>query len=253
MTFHQPQIELKNIHKCYGALKVLKGIDLAVREGEVLVLIGPSGSGKSTLLRCVNMLEAPTDGQILFQNQLVNDPKRSHRAQEQIINTMRMKIGMVFQQFNLFPHLTVLENVTLAPIQLQGVSRQQANTEADALLEKVGVLDKRNVYPGTLSGGQKQRVAIARALALKPNAMLFDEPTSALDPEMVGGVLAVMEDLAKSGMTMMVVTHEMRFAEKVGDRIVFMADGNIVEQNTPDQLFRNPQHQRTQMFLADIR
>jgi len=252
VTPDHPRIELKNIHKSYGSLKVLKGIDLQVREAEVLVLIGPSGSGKSTLLRCVNMLEAPTYGQIFFQNQLVNDRERSHRVQERFINAMRMKIGMVFQQFNLFPHLTVLENVTLAPIQLQGLDRRQANTEADALLAKVGVLEKRDVYPSTLSGGQKQRVAIARALALKPDAMLFDEPTSALDPEMVGGVLAVMEDLAKSGMTMMVVTHEMRFAEKVADRVVFMADGNIVEQNAPDQLFHNPQHQRTQLFLADI-
>ena len=165
---------------------------------------------------------------------------------------MRMKIGMVFQQFNLFPHLTVLENVTLAPTQLLGTTRERARAQADNLLEKVGVLDKRDVYPGNLSGGQKQRVAIARALALTPDAMLFDEPTSALDPEMVGGVLAVMEDLAKGGMTMLIVTHEMRFAEKVADRVVFMADGNIVEQNTPDQLFHSPQHRRTQAFLADI-
>lgn len=252
MTLGEPQIQLSNIHKRYGSLEVLEGIDLKVREGEVVVLIGPSGSGKSTLLRCINMLEAPTAGKIVFQGHWVNDAKRGHRAQEKFINAMRMKIGMVFQQFNLFPHLTVLENVTLAPMQLQGLDRQRANAAADALLEKVGVLDKRDVYPGTLSGGQKQRVAIARALALNPDAMLFDEPTSALDPEMVGGVLAVVEDLARSGMTMVVVTHEMRFAEKVADRVVFMANGNIVEQNTPDQLFHNPQHPRTQTFLADI-
>jgi len=252
MTLGEPQIQLRNIHKHYGSLQVLKGIDLTVRQGEVVVLIGPSGSGKSTLLRCVNLLESPAAGEISFQGQLVNDAKRSQRHQERFVNTMRMKIGMVFQQFNLFPHLTVLENVTLAPTQLLGTTRERARAQADNLLEKVGVLDKRDVYPGNLSGGQKQRVAIARALALTPDAMLFDEPTSALDPEMVGGVLAVMEDLAKGGMTMLIVTHEMRFAEKVADRVVFMADGNIVEQNTPDQLFHSPQHRRTQAFLADI-
>ncbi|MCE4071090.1 MULTISPECIES: amino acid ABC transporter ATP-binding protein [Pseudomonas] len=246
------QIQLKDIHKHYGPLEVLKGIDLDVHKGEVMVLIGPSGSGKSTLLRCVNMLEQPTRGEILFQDQLINDRQRSHRAQEKYLNSLRMKVGMVFQHFNLFPHLTVLENITIAPTQLQGIDPRQARAEAEELLEKVGVLDKRDVYPGNLSGGQKQRVAIARALALKPDAMLFDEPTSALDPEMVGGVLNVMESLARSGMTMMVVTHEMRFAEKVADRVVFMADGNIVEQGTPQEVFRAPQQQRTRAFLADI-
>ncbi|OBY88908.1 MULTISPECIES: amino acid ABC transporter ATP-binding protein [Pseudomonas] len=246
------QIQLKDIHKHYGPLEVLKGIDLDVHKGEVMVLIGPSGSGKSTLLRCVNMLEQPTRGEILFQDQLINDRQRSHRAQEKYLNGLRMKVGMVFQHFNLFPHLTVLENITIAPTQLQGIDPRQARAEAEELLEKVGVLDKRDVYPGNLSGGQKQRVAIARALALKPDAMLFDEPTSALDPEMVGGVLNVMESLARSGMTMMVVTHEMRFAEKVADRVVFMADGNIVEQGTPQEVFRAPQQQRTRAFLADI-
>ncbi|WP_313464605.1 amino acid ABC transporter ATP-binding protein [Pseudomonas nitroreducens] len=246
------QIQLKDIHKHYGPLEVLKGIDLDVHKGEVMVLIGPSGSGKSTLLRCVNMLEQPTRGEILFQDQLINDRQRSHRAQEKYLNSLRMKVGMVFQHFNLFPHLTVLENITIAPTQLQGLDPRQARAEAEELLEKVGVLDKRDVYPGNLSGGQKQRVAIARALALKPDAMLFDEPTSALDPEMVGGVLNVMESLARSGMTMMVVTHEMRFAEKVADRVVFMADGNIVEQGTPQEVFRAPQQQRTRAFLADI-
>ncbi|QRY79337.1 amino acid ABC transporter ATP-binding protein [Pseudomonas sp. PDNC002] len=246
------QIQLKDIHKHYGPLEVLKGIDLDVHKGEVMVLIGPSGSGKSTLLRCVNMLEQPTRGEIFFQDQLINDRQRSHRAQEKYLNGLRMKVGMVFQHFNLFPHLTVLENITIAPTQLQGVDPRQARAEAEELLEKVGVLDKRDVYPGNLSGGQKQRVAIARALALKPDAMLFDEPTSALDPEMVGGVLNVMESLARSGMTMMVVTHEMRFAEKVADRVVFMADGNIVEQGTPQEVFRAPQQQRTRAFLADI-
>lgn len=252
MSTVDAQIQLKNIHKNFGRLEVLKGIDLEVRKGEVLVLIGPSGSGKSTLLRCVNMLEEPSQGEIHFQNQLVNDSRSSYRTREKNLNAMRMKVGMVFQHFNLFPHLTVLENITIAPIQLQGVSPKQARLEAQQLLEKVGVLDKCDDYPGNLSGGQKQRVAIARALALKPDAMLFDEPTSALDPEMVGGVLSVMEELAQSGMTMMVVTHEMRFAEKVADRVVFMADGNIVEQGTPSQVFRNPQHPRTQLFLADI-
>ena len=246
------QIQLKDIHKHYGPLEVLKGIDLDVHKGEVMVLNGPSGSGKSTLLRCVNMLEQPTRGEILFQDQLINDRQRSHRAQEKYLNSLRMKVGMVFQHFNLFPHLTVLENITIAPTQLQGIDPRQARAEAEELLEKVGVLDKRDVYPGNLSGGQKQRVAIARALALKPDAMLFDEPTSALDPEMVGGVLNVMESLARSGMTMMVVTHEMRFAEKVADRVVFMADGNIVEQGTPQEVFRAPQQQRTRAFLADI-
>ncbi|MFZ6048167.1 amino acid ABC transporter ATP-binding protein [Pseudomonas sp. CR3202] len=252
MNTGNAQIQLKNVHKRYGALEVLKGIDLDVHKGEVVVLIGPSGSGKSTLLRCVNMLEEPSAGQILFQDQLVNDRKRSHRARESYLNAMRMKVGMVFQHFNLFPHLTVLENITIAPTQLQGVDPRQARAEAEELLAKVGVLDKRDVYPGNLSGGQKQRVAIARALALKPDAMLFDEPTSALDPEMVGGVLSVMESLASSGMTMMVVTHEMRFAEKVADRVVFMAGGNIVEQGTPAQVFGAPQQPRTRQFLADI-
>ncbi|MDH4558801.1 amino acid ABC transporter ATP-binding protein [Pseudomonas sp. BN417] len=252
MNTGKAQIQLKSLHKRYGALEVLKGIDLDVHKGEVVVLIGPSGSGKSTLLRCVNMLEEPSAGQILFQDQLVNDRKRSHRARERYLNAMRMKVGMVFQHFNLFPHLTVLENITIAPTQLQGVDPRQARAEAEELLAKVGVLDKRDVYPGNLSGGQKQRVAIARALALKPDAMLFDEPTSALDPEMVGGVLSVMESLGSSGMTMMVVTHEMRFAEKVADRVVFMADGNIVEQGTPAQVFGAPQQPRTRQFLADI-
>jgi len=252
MNITDVQIQLKDIHKHYGPLEVLKGIDLDVRRGEVMVLIGPSGSGKSTLLRCVNMLEQPTRGEIHFQGQLINDRRRSHGAQEKYLNSLRMKVGMVFQHFNLFPHLTVLENITIAPTQLQGIDPRQARAEAEELLEKVGVLDKRDVYPGNLSGGQKQRVAIARALALKPDAMLFDEPTSALDPEMVGGVLTVMESLARSGMTMMVVTHEMRFAEKVADRVVFMADGNIVEQGTPQEVFRQPQQQRTRSFLADI-
>ncbi|HIC7210297.1 amino acid ABC transporter ATP-binding protein [Burkholderia stabilis] len=253
MNGTQPQIVLRDIHKTYGTLEVLKGISLDVRKGEVVVLIGPSGSGKSTLLRCVNHLETPTRGEVRVLGSLVNDPGRGHRAQERYLNAMRMKVGMVFQHFNLFPHLTVLDNLTLAPMQLLGMTGSQARDEARELLDKVGVLDKQDVYPGNLSGGQKQRVAIARALALKPDAMLFDEPTSALDPEMVGGVLAVMERLAKAGMTMMVVTHEMRFAERVADRVVFMADGRVVEDGCPTEIFHRPSHERTQAFLADIR
>ncbi|QBR02028.1 amino acid ABC transporter ATP-binding protein [Paraburkholderia pallida] len=253
MSRAQAQIALRDIHKTYGSLEVLKGISLDVHKGEVVVLIGPSGSGKSTLLRCVNQLETPTRGEVHVLGSLVNDARRGHRAQERYLNAMRMKVGMVFQHFNLFPHLTVLENLTLAPVELLGRSAASARAEARELLEMVGVLDKQDVYPGNLSGGQKQRVAIARALALKPEAMLFDEPTSALDPEMVGGVLAVMERLAKAGMTMMVVTHEMRFAERVADRVVFMADGRVIEEGSPAEIFYQPSHERTQTFLADIR
>ncbi|NLP63705.1 amino acid ABC transporter ATP-binding protein [Paraburkholderia sacchari] len=253
MSHAEPRIALRDIHKTYGPLEVLKGISLDVNKGEVVVLIGPSGSGKSTLLRCVNHLETPTRGEVRVLGSLVNDPHRSHGEQERYLNAMRMKVGMVFQHFNLFPHLTVLENLMLAPVQLLRMSAAQARDEARELLDKVGVLDKQDVYPGNLSGGQKQRVAIARALALKPEAMLFDEPTSALDPEMVGGVLAVMERLAAAGMTMMVVTHEMRFAERVADRVVFMADGRVVEAGRPADIFHQPAHERTQAFLADIR
>ncbi|WP_028223366.1 amino acid ABC transporter ATP-binding protein [Paraburkholderia oxyphila] len=253
MSRAQAQIALRDIHKTYGSLEVLKGISLDVHKGEVVVLIGPSGSGKSTLLRCVNQLETPTRGEVQVLGSLVNDARRGHRAQERYLNAMRMKVGMVFQHFNLFPHLTVLENLTLAPVELLGRSAAEARAEARELLGMVGVLDKQDVYPGNLSGGQKQRVAIARALALKPEAMLFDEPTSALDPEMVGGVLAVMERLAKAGMTMMVVTHEMRFAERVADRVVFMADGRVIEEGSPAEIFYQPSHERTQTFLADIR
>jgi ABC-type polar amino acid transport system ATPase subunit len=201
----------------------------------------------------VNQLETPTRGEVHVLGSLVNDTRRSHGAQERYLNAMRMKLGMVFQHFNLFPHLTVLENLTLAPVELLGKNVAEARAEARELLDLVGVLDKQDVYPGNLSGGQKQRVAIARALALKPEAMLFDEPTSALDPEMVGGVLAVMERLAKAGMTMMVVTHEMRFAERVADRVVFMADGRVIEEGSPAEIFYQPSHERTQTFLADIR
>ncbi|WP_322056901.1 amino acid ABC transporter ATP-binding protein [Paraburkholderia sp. J63] len=253
MSHAEPQIALRDIHKTYGALEVLKGISLEVNKGEVVVLIGPSGSGKSTLLRCVNQLETPTRGEVRVLGSLVNDPRRRHGEQERYLNAMRMKVGMVFQHFNLFPHLSVLENLMLAPVQLLRMSAAQARDEARELLDKVGVLDKQDVYPGNLSGGQKQRVAIARALALKPEAMLFDEPTSALDPEMVGGVLAVMERLARAGMTMMIVTHEMRFAERVADRVVFMADGRVVEAGCPSEIFHQPAHERTQAFLADIR
>lgn len=238
-------IDVINLHKSFGDLKVLKGIDLHVSSKEVVCVIGPSGSGKSTLLRCVNMLETPTSGQIMIDGTEVTDPNTD-------INKVRENVGMVFQRFNLFPHKTSLENVALAPIQVRKMSKEEAGQKAKALLKKVGLSDKEQVYPDSLSGGQQQRVAIARALAMEPKIMLFDEPTSALDPEMVGEVLAVMKDLAHEGMTMMVVTHEMGFAREVGDRVVFMDEGMLVEQGLPSEIFANPQHQRTQSFLSKI-
>ncbi|WP_291566426.1 MULTISPECIES: amino acid ABC transporter ATP-binding protein [unclassified Clostridium] len=238
-------ITIKGLEKHFGHHEVLKGIDETIEKGEVVVVIGPSGSGKSTFLRCLNLLEAPTAGTITFKSTEITDKKIN-------IDKIREKMGMVFQQFNLFPHKTVLDNITLSPINVQGLSKEEAEKKAMALLEKVGLKDKAKAYPSSLSGGQKQRIAIARALAMEPEVMLFDEPTSALDPEMVGEVLNVMKDLAKEGMTMVIVTHEMRFAKEVGDRIFFIDGGNIVEKGTPKEVFENPKHPRTKDFLSKV-
>ena len=238
-------IRVNNLHKSFGKNDVLKGIDEHIKKGEVVVVIGPSGSGKSTFLRCLNLLEVPTSGKIVFEGNDITDKKVD-------INKIREKMGMVFQQFNLFPHKTVLENLTIAPIKVKGLSKAEAEKKAMELLERVGLSNKAKAYPSSLSGGQKQRIAIARALAMEPDVMLFDEPTSALDPEMVGEVLNVMKDLAKEGMTMVVVTHEMGFAREVGDRILFMDNGNIVEQGTPDEIFSNPKNPRTIDFLSKV-
>jgi ABC-type polar amino acid transport system ATPase subunit len=245
-------VQIKNLHKRFGRLSVLKGVDLKVTQRQVLVIIGPSGSGKSTLLRCVNHLEAPTSGEIYVDGVLVNKRDLPHKAFEQHLNRIRCKAGMVFQHFNLFPHMTVLENVMEAPVHVLKQDRAQVRHRAEKLLENVGLIDKIGAYPGMLSGGQQQRVAIARALAMEPKVMLFDEVTSALDPELVGDVLRVMENLARDGMTMMVVTHEMGFAEKVGDRVIFMADGVVVEEAAPREMFSNPKERRTRAFLAEI-
>ena len=228
-----------------GAIKALDGVSTDIRKGEVVVVIGPSGSGKSTFLRCLNLLEVPTDGCILFNGVDITDRKVD-------INLHRQKMGMVFQHFNLFPHKTILENMTLAPIHLLKKSKEEAEAKAMALLERVGLADRAGAYPSQLSGGQKQRVAIVRALAMEPDVMLFDEPTSALDPEMVGEVLEVMQQLAHEGMTMVVVTHEMGFAKEVGDRVLFMADGLLLEEGAPEELFNNPQHPRLQDFLKKV-
>jgi arginine/lysine/histidine transport system ATP-binding protein len=238
-------IHVNNLHKYFGNNEVLKGINENIQKGEVVVVIGPSGSGKSTFLRCLNLLEEPTDGEIIFEGKSITDKKTD-------INKIREKMGMVFQQFNLFPHKTVLENLTIAPIKVKNMSKNEAEKKAKDLLTKVGLLEKADAYPASLSGGQKQRIAIARALAMEPDVMLFDEPTSALDPEMVGEVLNVMKSLAKEGMTMVVVTHEMGFAKEVGDRILFMDGGNIVEQGTPEEVFTNPKNPRTIDFLSKV-
>lgn len=238
-------ITVKDLYKSFKKLEVLRGIDCRVAEQEVVVVIGPSGSGKSTFLRCLNLLEEPTKGEITIDGV-------SLIAKDTNINKIRQEVGMVFQRFNLFPHKTALENITLAPLRVRSLSREEANKVGHGLLTKVGLSDKANVYPDQLSGGQQQRVAIARALAMQPKVMLFDEPTSALDPEMVGEVLAVMKDLAREGMTMVVVTHEMGFAREVGDRVLFMDEGKIVEEGTPDQLFGNPRNNRTRAFLSKI-
>ena len=236
-------IEIKNLHKNFGTLEVLKGVDLHIKPGEVVVILGPSGSGKSTLLRCINCLEEITSGTVIVDGFDVTD-------KETDLNYVRAETGMVFQLFNLFPHMTVLHNVILGPLKVRKMHKKEAEALGMDLLKKVGLADKAHVYPDNLSGGQKQRVAIARSLALKPKSILFDEPTSALDPELIGEVLEVMKKLAFEGMTMVVVTHEMGFARDVADRVIFMDDGVIVEENTPDQLFDNPKHERTKSFLA---
>lgn len=239
-------IKVNQLKKSFGKNEVLKDLNEEVSQGEVVVIIGPSGSGKSTFLRCLNLLEEPSDGEIIFEGTTLTG------LNEKSLNQLRQKMGMVFQQFNLFPHMTAKENLTIAPIKSKGVDESLANEKASQLLQQVGLGDKEDAYPSNLSGGQQQRVAIARALAMDPDVMLFDEPTSALDPEMVGEVLKVMKDLAKSGMTMVVVTHEMGFAREVADRVLFMDDGIIVEQGTPDAIFSNPKHERTQDFLSKV-
>jgi ABC-type polar amino acid transport system ATPase subunit len=238
-------IDIKCLKKAFGEHMVLNGIDERIEKGEKVVVIGPSGSGKSTFLRCLNMLEVPTEGEIWFEGIKLTDKKTN-------INKIRQKMGMVFQQFNLFPHLSVRQNITLAPVQLKLMSKSEADMAADKLLKRIGLLDKANAYPNQLSGGQKQRIAIIRSLAMNPDVMLFDEPTSALDPEMVGEVLDLMAQLAEEGMTMVVVTHEMRFAQKVATRVLFMDEGKIVEQNKPDAFFTDPENPRLKEFLSKI-
>lgn len=238
-------IEIKNLHKYFGKNEVLKGLDIQIKKGEVVVMIGPSGSGKSTFLRTMNLLEKPTDGEVYFEGINIADKSVD-------VFKHREKMGMVFQQFNLFPNMTVLENLCLAPIKTGKMTKDEALKTAEDLLQRVGLSDKAEAYPQSLSGGQQQRVAIARALAMNPDVMLFDEPTSALDPEMVGEVLSVMQELAKEGMTMVVVTHEMGFAKTVADRVLFMADGTIVEQGKPAQIFEKSKEKRTQDFLAKV-
>ena len=238
-------IRVNDLHKSFNGKVVLDGINEEINQGEVVVVIGPSGSGKSTFLRCINMLEKPDSGEIWIDEDQIN----GHRVN---VNKIRQKMGMVFQHFNLFPHLTVKKNITLAPVKLKKMTPEQADAKAMELLKIVGLEDKANAYPKQLSGGQQQRIAIARSLAMEPEIMLFDEPTSALDPEMVGEVLEVMRGLAKSGMTMIVVTHEMGFAREVGSRILFMDGGNILEQGTPAEIFDNPKNERTQSFLSKV-
>lgn len=238
-------ITIKDLYKNYGKIEVLKGIDCNIEKGECVVFIGPSGSGKSTLLRCLNKLEIATSGSIIFDDIDILDSKAQ-------INKVRQEIGMVFQHFNLFPHKTIIENITLAPIKLKGMSIEDANKKAMELLKRVGLQEKADSYPAQLSGGQKQRVAIARTLAMSPKAVLFDEPTSALDPEMVGEVLDVMKQMASEGLTMAVVTHEMGFARDVADRVIFIDGGKIVEEGTPEEVFNNPKYERTKLFLSKV-
>nr|WP_125144278.1 amino acid ABC transporter ATP-binding protein [Clostridium transplantifaecale] len=243
--FEQPLIQVKNLQKSFGPNVVLDGVTVDIYKGDVVCVIGASGSGKSTFLRCLNLLEEPTGGQILFEGTDITDRKTD-------INKHRQKMGMVFQQFNLFPHMTILENLTLAPIKLQGKKREETEAEAMKLLERVGLQDRAGAYPNQLSGGQKQRIAIVRALCMKPDVMLFDEPTSALDPEMVGEVLSVMRDLAEEKMTMVVVTHEMGFAKEVATRVMFMDGGNFAEENEPKEFFEHPKSERLQAFLSKV-
>jgi ABC-type polar amino acid transport system ATPase subunit len=238
-------LEVINLHKKFGNLHVLKGINTEIKKGEVVVVIGPSGSGKSTFLRCLNLLEVPTQGEIIFEGVSITSKKNN-------INLQRQKMGMVFQQFNLFPHMTVLENITLSPVKVKKMDVQKAREIAIALLKRIGLEDKAKAYPKQLSGGQQQRIAIVRALAMSPDVMLFDEPTSALDPEMVGEVLDVMKNLAKEGMTMVVVTHEMGFAREVGDRVLFMDEGVIAEEGNPEEIFSSPKNERTKAFLGKV-
>ena len=238
-------IEVKDLHKSFGKLNVLTGITETIKDQEVVCVIGPSGSGKSTFLRCLNLLEEPTSGSILVDGVEITDEKND-------VNKIRENMGMVFQRLNLFPHMSVLDNITLAPMKVKGIDKAKAEAEAMELLKKVGLEEKAKVYPDNLSGGQQQRVAIARALAMHPDIMLFDEPTSALDPEMVGEVLNVIRDLAKEGMTMVIVTHEMGFAREVADRVLFIDGGKVLEQGTPQELFGNPQQERTKNFLAKV-
>ncbi len=238
-------IYVEDLHKSFGTLQVLKGINQHIAKGEKIAVIGPSGSGKSTFLRCLNMLEVPTKGKITIDGAEITAPGSD-------INKIRQKMGMVFQQFNLFPHKTVMENITLAPLTLKKMHKDEAQAKAEELLRRVGLLDKAAAYPAQLSGGQKQRIAIARSLAMNPEIMLFDEPTSALDPEMVGEVLEVMKDLANEGMTMVVVTHEMGFAREVGSKVLFMDEGIVMEEGTPEQIFTNPQNERTKSFLNKV-
>ncbi|MBP3385142.1 MAG: amino acid ABC transporter ATP-binding protein [Firmicutes bacterium] len=238
-------IEVKNLHKAFGKLEVLKGITETINDKEVVCVIGPSGSGKSTFIRCLNLLEEPTAGEVFLDGEKINDPKAD-------IDKIRERMGMVFQSFNLFPHKSVMDNITLAPIKVKGMAREEAEAKGRELLEVVGLADKADSFPAQLSGGQKQRVAIARALAMDPEVMLFDEPTSALDPEMVGEVLQVMKELAKKGMTMVIVTHEMGFAKEVADRVLFIDQGIIMEQGSPKDIFENPQNERTKSFLSKV-
>lgn len=238
-------IKVNDLHKSFNQHEVLTGINEQIDDGEVVVVIGPSGSGKSTFLRCLNLLETPDSGEIWVNDQQINAPKVN-------VNHIRQKMGMVFQHFNLFPHLTVMENITLAPVKLKKMTKEQAEAKGMELLKIVGLAEKAGAYPGQLSGGQKQRIAIARSLAMEPEIMLFDEPTSALDPEMVGEVLDVMKNLAKSGMTMVVVTHEMGFAKEVSTRILFMDEGTILERGTAEEIFGNPQNERTKLFLSKV-
>lgn len=238
-------IKVNNLHKSFNDIEVLSGITEEINEGEVVVVIGPSGSGKSTFLRCLNLLETPDEGEVIIDGEQINHPGVD-------VDRLRQKMGMVFQHFNLFPHLTVLENITLAPVKLKKMTPEQAKEKAMDLLEKVGLTEKVNEYPGSLSGGQKQRIAIARALAMEPEILLFDEPTSALDPEMVGEVLEVMKRLAKAGMTMVVVTHEMGFAREVGTRLLFIDEGKVLEKGTPNEVLNSPEQERTKSFLSKV-